>query len=71
VTPGQFATIAGIFAGSVLVFLVGQWWRHWRRQRDCFHHDRRTGTTWIQGDLIDLGMRKLFTCQCCHQRWVV
>lgn len=23
------------------------WFRRWRRQRNCLHHDWRTGITWL------------------------
>lgn len=40
-----------------------------RRQRDCFHHDRHTGRSWITAELVDLGRRKMFRCYACGRIW--
>ncbi len=49
-------------------------WRAWRDRRrtrkNCFHHDRVTGTSWISSQLIDLGSRKLFWCTTCERTWI-
>lgn len=44
-------------------------WRRWRRMHDCFHHDRTTGESWIEGQLIDCGRRKMFWCRECDRAW--
>lgn len=45
------------------------WWRQWKKQRRCFHHDiggnpanSRVAVSWILQVHIDTGMRKLFEC---------
>lgn len=45
------------------------WWRRRRRQRGCFHHNPRTGETFIDSALIDTGMRKMWWCKACDQCW--
>lgn len=45
--------------------------RRWLQRRRCFHHDRHTGTSWIQSQLIDLGMRKLYHCTECGKVWIL
>jgi len=44
--------------------------RRWRDRRDCFHHDHRSGQSWITGQLIDTGMRKLWRCTRCERIWI-
>lgn len=46
-------------------------WRRYRARKACFHHDRRTGTTWITSQLIDTGMRKLLWCTRCGKDWII
>jgi hypothetical protein len=46
------------------------WWRRRRAQRSCFHHDRASGTSWVAGELIDLGRRKMFSCGSCGKVWI-
>jgi hypothetical protein len=44
--------------------------REWRRRRNCFHHDRLTGESWISpGSIIDY--RKLYTCSRCRKVWIL
>lgn len=44
--------------------------RRWRERRRCFHHDHRTGQSWIgRGSIIDY--RKLYTCDSCGKVWVI
>lgn len=45
--------------------------RKWRARRECFHHDHRTGTSWITSQLINTGMGKMFSCQRCGRTWFV
>lgn len=50
-----------------------QVWRDRRARRDCMHHkpgsaDRYT-VSWVRGELIDLGRRKMWTCTECGQVW--
>jgi hypothetical protein len=46
-------------------------WQRWRQRRACFHHDHRTGESWIKSHLVDLGRRKLFRCTSCAKVWIV
>lgn len=43
-------------------------WDTWRKRRACFHHDWRSGESWIKSQIIDQG-RKLFWCHRCGRRW--
>lgn len=45
------------------------WLARRRKRRNCFHHDHRTGTSWIKSQLIDYG-RKLFWCTTCERTWI-
>jgi len=54
------------------------WLTKWRRQRNCMHHrlgvagnliGASLATSFVTGQLIDLGRRKMFTCRVCDQRW--
>lgn len=47
------------------------WWTLFRRRRSCFHHDRYTGTSWIEEQLINLGSQKLLWCKNCTKKWVL
>lgn len=42
-----------------------------RAQRHCFHHDHRTGESWIKSALVDLGRNKHFWCTKCEKGWFV
>lgn len=46
------------------------WFKAWRRKADCFHHNHRTGESWIANRLIDLGRRKMFWCIKCNKTWI-
>lgn len=41
-----------------------------RLRRQCFHHDRRSGESWIKEQLIDCGCRKMFWCDRCERTWI-
>jgi hypothetical protein len=43
--------------------------RTWRKRRNCFHHDRVTGTSWIGSRLINAGAGKMFWCRDCGRTW--
>lgn len=44
--------------------------RRWLARRRCFHHDVRTGKSWIgRGTIID-GGRKLYRCNHCERTWI-
>lgn len=43
----------------------------WRKRRNCFHHDHRSGVSWIESRLIDMGSRKMFWCTDCGRTWFV
>lgn len=45
------------------------WWRRRSKRRNCFHHDHRTGESWILSQILDPG--KMFWCKECDQRWFV
>jgi len=49
------------------------WWKlkylHWLDRRNCFHHNHKTGESWIETEIID--WRKLYTCRDCGRRWVI
>lgn len=45
------------------------WYARWRTRRDCFHHDRLGGQTWILSELINLGAGKRFWCRECGRQW--
>ena len=48
---------------------VGQNVRRQIQQRACVHHGRHTGETWLKSELVDHGMRKIWTCTGCGQKW--
>ncbi len=41
----------------------------WRKRRACFHHDRRTGASWIAFQLVHFGSAKHFWCTRCGRYW--
>jgi hypothetical protein len=45
------------------------WFKTWRRRRACFHHNWRTGESWVNGMLVDFGRAKHFTCRECGRYW--
>lgn len=51
--------------------MIGRWWRRRRKRAWCFHHDDRTGTSWIDSRLIEMGKSKMFWCRECDQTWFV
>jgi hypothetical protein len=45
-------------------------WQRWRDRRRCFHHDHRTGTSWVgPGTIMDY--RKLYECKRCGKIWII
>lgn len=46
------------------VAFLGGWVLHARRSR-CFHHDHKTGATWIKQQLINMGSGKMWWCGRC------
>ena len=47
-------------------------WGTARRDRAaCFHHDHRTGESWIESRLIEVGRNKIFWCTKCGKTWIV
>lgn len=40
----------------------------WTAKSKCFHHDRRSGDSWINEMMIDFG-RKMFWCKKCRKTW--
>lgn len=47
------------------------YWRTRAKRKDCFHHDRLTGESWISDQLIDMGKAKMFWCEKCERTWFV
>lgn len=61
------------------------WWLWWRTfwltfwyspadrwvMATCFHHDRKTGESYITDTLIDLGRDKVFKCRECSESWTL
>lgn len=43
--------------------------RRWRKRRACFHHDWRTGESWIKDQLVNTGTAKHFWCTHCGRYW--
>lgn len=37
----------------------------------CFHHDRKTGESSIEDQIVDLGRNKLFRCKECGEMWTL
>lgn len=55
-----------------------KWWRQWRKQRRCLHHEiggNPANTTpafsYIEQRLIDVGRRKMLWCTECERIWIV
>lgn len=42
-----------------------RWWRRRRAQKTCFHHDWRTGESWIRVECHLDGGRRAFVCLRC------
>jgi hypothetical protein len=51
--------------------MIGHWLKARQARKNCFHHDHRTGESWIASRLIDVGARKMFWCIKCNQTWIV
>lgn len=45
-------------------------WRDWRKRAKCFHHDHKTGKSYMRERLEDMGRRKLFWCEDCYKTWI-
>jgi hypothetical protein len=45
------------------------WLKTWRTRRACFHHDTRSGTSWIASRLVDFGRAKHHWCTRCGRYW--
>lgn len=52
----------------VIRFLLGRR-RARRRQRECFHHSLLDGESWVRGQLVDIGRRKIYWCTGCDRHW--
>lgn len=50
---------------------VGFTYANTRPRMGCWHHNDRTGESWVGSYLIDLGRRKVFRCSKCEHRIVV
>jgi hypothetical protein len=51
--------------GRFAAWRVGRWQR-----RRCFHHDHRSGESWIKEQLVDVGRRKMWWCDRCGKTWL-
>jgi hypothetical protein len=53
--------------------MIPLWYQRWRRRRYCFHHDHRTGESWILPGII-IDYRKLYRCSTrlggCDKVWI-
>ncbi len=56
------ARLFGDLAGAV--FTV---WGRRRQRARCWHHDRRTGQSWVDEQLINTGARKMMWCRRCSK----
>ncbi len=45
------------------------WFKSWRKRRACFHHNWRTGESWVDDRLVDFGRAKHFTCRECGRHF--
>lgn len=64
--PGSAGTLAVLYAD--LRWSVGAFRDYWATRglrRVCWHHDRATGKSWVQSELIDLGRAKAEWCTRC------
>lgn len=68
-TLGEHVFVATTVVFGLIAGIMTAWFFWTRRYRDCFHHDPKSGQSWIYDRLIDLGRRKMFTCTHCYQRW--
>lgn len=48
-----------------------EWWKAIKKRKDCFHHDHKTGQSWIKSQLINIGTGKMFWCAVCGRTWFV
>lgn len=54
-------------AAGIACFILG-WYCYAllkRRALVCWHHNVRTGESWVKSQLIDTGMRKIWWCDRC------
>lgn len=54
------------------------WYKRWRLQRYCFHHDKGGNPantwpafSWIQEQIIDAGRAKMYWCTNCKKTWII
>jgi hypothetical protein len=41
------------------------------RHHLCWHHDYKTGITYISSSLVDAGRNKIFWCTRCQKSWML
>lgn len=46
-------------------------YRRRRVRKFCFHHDMRTGSSFIDQRLIETGKAKMFWCTECGKTWIL
>jgi hypothetical protein len=57
---------------------VAEWWYARKNRKVCFHHDpggnpanSRPAESFIHQELIDMGRRKLYSCNECGKVWII
>lgn len=53
---------------KLIVGAIKDSWTLHKEGKNCFHHDYRSGESWIKSQIIDY--RKLYWCTKCQRRWV-
>lgn len=48
-----------------------RWFKEWRRKRACFHHNPKTGESFLRDTMIHSGSSKMFWCTRCNQDWTL
>lgn len=46
------------------------WWRRRKRQWDCFHHDHRTGLSWLRVTAVWEEGVKVHLCSRCDRMFI-
>jgi hypothetical protein len=50
-----------------LVVDAWRWWKLRRVRKHCWHHDDKTGQSWVNSRLINTGAGKMFWCSRCEK----
>lgn len=69
--PSDMVWLVSLIALLMLAFSfwLGLMFSDRGEKSQCWHHDRATSETWINGTIIDMGSRKQFTCSHCGRMW--